>query len=74
LDVVEEYLYKYVYPISSVTLSVIPIYHLSPNTLIYINDPDTGIIGEYILKKYSIQMGLASQMSISAVETTKRIY
>ena len=74
MDVVEEYLYNYTYPASSVTLNTVPIYYLTPNTLIYINDKETGAVGEYILQKFSIQLGLASQMTINAVETAKRIY
>ena len=74
MDVVEEYLYSYTYPATAVTLSTVPIYYLQPNTLIYINDKETGIVGEYIMQKYSIQLGTSAQMSISAVETAKRLY
>ena len=74
LDVVEEYLYNYTYPASSVTLTVVPIYYLIPNTLIYVNDKNTGVFGEYILEKYSIQLGLNSQMTINAIESPRRLY
>jgi hypothetical protein len=74
MDVIEEYLYSYTYPISSITLTSIPIYYLTPNTLIYVHDDNTGIAGEYIMNKFSIQLGLSATMSINAVETAKRIY
>jgi len=74
MDVIDEYLYDYTYPASAVSLTTVPIYYLSPNTLIYINDKETGIVGEYIAQKFSYQLGLSAQMSISAVETAKRIY
>lgn len=74
MDVVEDYLYSYTYPASSITLTSIPIYYLAPNTLIYVYDQDTGIAGEYIMQKYSLQLGLNASMSISAIETAKRIY
>ena len=74
MDVIEDYLYNYTYPASSVTLNVVPIYYLTPNTLIYVNDKVTGAVGEYIMQKFSIQLGLNAQMSINAVETAKRIY
>lgn len=74
MDVIEEYLYNYTYPASALSLTSIPIYYLTPNTLIYVDDSETGIVGEYILQKYSIQLGLGAQMSINAVETAKRIY
>ena len=44
MDVVEEYLYSYTYPASSITLTSIPIYYLTPNTLIYVHDDNTGIV------------------------------
>lgn len=74
MDVVEEYLYSYTYPASSITLTSIPIYYLTPNTLIYVHDDETGIAGEYIMNKFSIQLGLNATMSINAVETAKRVY
>ena len=73
-NIIGQYLYDYTYPASAVSLTTVPIYHLSPNTLIYINDKETGIVGEYIAQKFSYQLGLSAQMSISAVETAKRIY
>ena len=74
MDVIEEYLYSYTYPATAITLTTIPIYYLTPNTLIYLNDTKTGSVGEYILQKYSLQLGATAQMSISAIETAKRIY
>ena len=74
MDVLDEYLYNYTYMNTSITLNTIPIYYLTPNTLIYVNDPTTGIVGEYIMTRYSIQLGLQSSMSITANETIKRIY
>ncbi len=74
MDVVQEYLYSYTYPASAVTINVVPIYYLTPNTLIYVDDKATNTIGEYIMQKFSIQFGATSQMTINAVETAKRIY
>lgn len=74
MDVVEDYLYQYAYPINAISFNSVPIYYLTPNTLIYLNDKDTGVVGEYILQKYSIQLGFASQMNVSAIQTTKRLY
>ena len=74
MDVIEEYLYSYTYPATAINLSVVPIYHLTPNTLIYVNDKATGVVGEYIMQKFSIQLGASAQMSISAIETAKRLY
>ena len=74
MDVLEEWLYNYTYPASSITLTSIPIYYLTPNTLIYVDDVETGITGEYIMQKFSLQLGLSASMTINAVETAKRLY
>ena len=74
MDVIDEYLYSYTYPAASVNLNVIPIYYLTPNTLIYLEDKETGIVGEYIAQKFTIQLGLSAQMTINAVQTAKRLY
>ena len=74
MDMVDDYLYTYTTANSTITLNTIPIYYLTPNTLIYVNDPSSGIVGEYIITKYSIQLGLQSSMSITANETIRRIY
>lgn len=74
MDVIDEYLYSYTYPASAVNLNTIPIFYLSPNTLIYVEDKDTGIIGEYIAQKFSFQFGTTAQMTINAVQTAKRLY
>ena len=73
LDVLEEYLYSYSYPATAVTLTTIPIYYLAPNSLIYLNDPKTGAIGEYIMQKFSFQLGNTSSMSITAVEVANHL-
>ena len=74
MDVVEDYLYSYTYPASSVTISTVPIYYLIPNTLIYLDDPETGVVGSYIMTKFSLQLGANGSMNINAVETATRIY
>ena len=74
MDVIDEYLYSYTYPASAVNLNTVPIYYLSPNTLIYLEDKETGAVGEYIAQKFSIQLGTSAQMTINAVQTAKRLY
>ena len=74
MDVIDDYLYQYTYPATNITINTVPIYYLSPNTLIYISNSESKMVGEFILQKYSIQLGLNSQMSINAVQTAKRIY
>lgn len=74
IDKIEELLYNYTFSASALSITTVPILHLTPNTLIYLNNPDIGAVGEYALEKYSIQLGLVSQMTLSATETAKRLY
>lgn len=74
IDKIEELLYNFTFPISTISLTTVPIFYLKPNVLIYINDMDTKISGEYVLDKISIQLGLTSQATLSATETAKRLY
>lgn len=73
MDELENCLFQNLYCVDSVTLNTIPIYYLQPNILIYIKDDTTKIAGEYILSRYSIQLGVGSQMSITAEKTAQRI-
>lgn len=50
----------------SVTLSVVPIYYLEPNTLISIFDNDTGTYGEYLIKSISLPLTPNGTSNISA--------
>mgnify|MGYP003514095287 CR=1 FL=1 len=74
MDVIDEYMYDYLYPATQISLTTVPIYYLSPNTLIYLDDKTTGTVGEYIAQKFSYSLGTTTTMSITAVETAKRIY
>lgn len=74
IDKLEELLYNYTFATSSISLTTVPIMHLTPNTLIYVKNPQIGAVGEYELEKYSIQLGLTSQMTLTAIETAKRLY
>ena len=74
IDKIEELLYNYTFSVSAMSITTVPILHLEPNTLIYLNNLDIGAVGEYALEKYSIQLGLVSQMTLSATETAKRLY
>ena len=53
----------------SVTLSVIPIYYLEPNTLISVFDRETGINGEYLIKTISLPLTPNGTSNISATRS-----
>lgn len=72
--VVDDLIYKHVCNAESITISVLPIYHLQPNTRIFVRNDESGINGEYIISRYSINLGTGNNMSISATKAVDRLY
>ena len=72
--VVDELIYKHACNAENITISVLPIYHLEPNTRIFVRNDESGINGEYILTRYSLNLGTGSNMSISASKAVDRLY
>jgi hypothetical protein len=72
--VVDELIYKHACNAENITISVLPIYHLEPNTRIFVRNDESGINGEYILTRYSLNLGAGNNMSISASKAVDRLY
>lgn len=72
--VIDELIYKHVCNAENITISVLPIYHLEPNTRIFVRNDESGINGEYILTRYSLNLGTGNNMSISASKAVDRLY
>ena len=53
---------------SSITLNVLPIYYLSPNTRIYVKNEKAQIDGDYIINSFSIPLTPGATMNISATQ------
>lgn len=73
-DVLDNYLYTYSYCTESITVNAIPVYHLEPNTRIFVRDDRCGINGEYIVTKINYPLGANGTMSINATKVVDRIY
>lgn len=56
----------------SITLSIIPIYYLEPNTLISIFDRETGVYGEYLVKTISLPLTPNGTSNISATRALSK--
>ena len=67
-DKLDELLYQHGYCIESATINTIPIYYLEPNSRIYINDPETNIIGYYNVSKISLPLTYNGTMSLTATK------
>ena len=73
-DVLNGALYMYTYCTESVSITSLPVYHLQPNTRIFIKDMKAGINGEYIISRITIPLTYNGTMNISAVKAVERIY
>ncbi len=70
---VEDLIYKHCYSSEQITVQTTPIYHLQPNTRIYIKNEDTNIDGEYLISKLTIPLDQKKMMSITATKVIPSI-
>ena len=70
---VRSLLYQYTKYNESISLQILPIYHLEPNTRITVFDPQSNIKGDYIINTISLPLTLNGIMMISAVKVLERI-
>lgn len=73
-SVVDQLIYKHVCGANNITISAKPIYHLEPNTRIFVRNEESGIEGEYIITRYSINLGNSGNISITASKAVDRLY
>ena len=73
-DKIDDLLYQHACCTENISLTSIPIYHLEPNTIIYVKDDNTGINGEYIATRFTIPLNYNGTMSITANKAPQRIY
>lgn len=72
-NAIDNLIYNYIHCNETVSLTTIPIYYLEPNTRIYIHDPNTQIIGEYIVNKISVPLTYNETMNITATKAVQRL-
>ena len=66
-------LYQYTNYNEQVSLTMLPIYYLEPNTRITIRDVESGIYGDYMIKSFSIPLDVNGTMSLSCTRALERI-
>ena len=71
---IDDLLYQFGYCIENISLTTVPVYHLQPNTRIYVQDNETNINGEYIVSKLTIPLTYDGTMSITATKAPERFY
>ena len=73
-DVLDNFLYTHSYCVESITINAMPVYHLEPNTRIFVRDDRCGINGEYIVTRINYPLAANGTMSINATKVVDRIY
>ena len=68
LDKIKELIFTHTNYNESVNISTVPIYYLEPNTRISIDDPETGVNGDYIIKSISLPLAVSGASNISATK------
>ena len=58
---------------TSINLSLIPIYHLEPNTRITVQSVENDIYGDYMMGSISIPLTYNGTMSISATQVQTKL-
>lgn len=71
-DKIKELLITHTQYNESITLSTIPIYYLEPNTRITINDEETGVHGDYLIKTISLPLSPSGTSNISATKCIEK--
>lgn len=66
-------LYQYTNYNEEISLTVLPIYYLEPNTRITIKDKKTGIYDDYVIKTISLPLDINGVMNISCTKVLERI-
>lgn len=71
---VDDLLYNYSYCNETVTINVVPIYYLEPNTIISAKDEQRIVNGYYIMNKITIPLTYNGTSTITAIKVPERIY
>ena len=72
-EVMRDLLYQHTNYNESISLTAVPIYHLDVNTRITVDDENSNIHGDYIIKSLSLPIGGQGTMNISATRALEKI-
>lgn len=72
-DAIRELMYQHLVYNVSINITCFPKFYLEPNNLIQVQDYDTGIIGEFVIKDMSLPLDHSGTMSITANEALIKI-
>ena len=72
-DYIRDALYQYLVYNLTVTINCVPRYYLEPNNLIYIDDKQSKIRGDFVITQYTLPLTYNGNMSITANEALTRV-
>lgn len=72
-DMVRELIYLHLCYNTTITINCLPKYYLEPNNIIYIEDRESRIAGNYVITSYSLPLSYQGAMSIQLTEVLVRV-
>lgn len=72
-NAIEDLIYKHTYATETATIQTLPIYHLQPNTCLYIRNNETNIDGDYLISKITVPLDQKKMMSIATTKVMPSI-
>lgn len=72
-DYIRDALYQYLVYNLTVTINCVPRYYLEPNNLIYIDDKQSKIRGDFVITQYTLPLTYNGNMSITTNEALTRV-
>lgn len=73
-NIIDDLLYQYTYCPQQLTLSIIPIHYLEPNTRVLLYNEKTKVNNEYIINKISNPINYNGNMTINVTQVSDRLY
>lgn len=72
-EAIRELLYQYLTYNTTITITCLPKYFLEPNNIVYIEDKQSGIKGNYSVTQYSLPLAYSGTMQITLSEVLTRV-
>lgn len=73
LDEIRNLLSQYLIYNTTISVSCLPRYWYEPNNMIYIENQENGIAGNYVITQYSLPLTYSGVMSITMTEALTRV-
>ena len=72
-DEIRDMLYQHLNYNTTISLTCLPKYYMEPNNIIYVEAPESGVVGNYQITQFSLPLAYNGTMSITATEVLTRV-